>query len=52
VAVAAMKPNKCIKPHCVRGDTYSLAGASRKFSQQVAALYAKRYVSRERTHVL
>ena len=34
--------NKCIKPHFVRGDTYSLAGASRKYSQQVAALYAKR----------
>ena len=43
-----MPPNKCIKPRFARGDTYSLACAARKFSQQVAALYAKCYGARMR----
>ncbi len=39
-----MSPNKRIKTHFVRADIYLWARASRKFSPQVAALYAGRYV--------
>ena len=43
-----MAANKCIKSHFVRGDIYSMALASRKYSQQIVALYAKYYGARMR----
>lgn len=37
-----VKPNKRIKTRFARADTYSLARAARKYSQQVATVYAGR----------